>query len=607
MGLLLGALFAVALADAPVPDLELRDASGAAVRLHGAPGRATVVVFLNADCPMAQLSAPRLAALAGRFAPPAVRFLAVAVGEDAPAPEFARGLPFPYLRDPDGRLADALGATRSPQAFVLDADRRVRYRGRVDDQYAPGGVRRPKPSRDDLAEALAEVVAGRPVAVPLTECAGCLLDRPRRAAAPPAVTYGRDIAPILERHCVACHRPGEVAPFALTDFASARAHAGTVAEAVAAGTMPPWGAAPEFGHFRNARRLDAESKRLVAEWVRLGCPEGPPAPAAPRPPLAGWANGTPDAVFGMPAAFAVPAEGVVEYQHFFVDPGFAEEVWVSAVEVRPGNRRVVHHCTVLLAPPGETDPEVLFGAGPLKSHSLTEFIPGSGPMRLPEGLAKRVPAGSILHFVMHYTPVGTPQTDRTEVALEFLPAGRVRREVATKVVMPPGLSIPPHAPAHRVRTDWTADRDYRLLSVTPHMHLRGKSFRYDALYPDGTAEVLLDVPAYDFNWQHRYELAEHKLLPAGTVIRCTAVYDNSAGNPSNPDPTATVKDGQQSWQEMLNGFLDVTLADQDLPAEAAAAEARQGRTRLAVAAGVAVALGGLALRRRWAGRLAARG
>lgn len=241
----------------------------------------------------------------------------------------------------------------------------------------------------------------------------------------------------------------------------------------------------------------------------------------------------------------------------------------------------------------------------MKSHSLIEFIPGSGPIRLPDGLAKRVPAGSLLHFVMHYTPVGTPQSDRTEVALRFLPAGRVRREVATKVVMPPGLSIPPHAADHRVRTGWTADRDYLVLSVTPHMHLCGKSFRYDARYPDGTAEVLLDVPACDFNWQHRYELAEHKLLPAGTVVTCTAVYDNSAGNPSNPDPTATVKDGQQSWQEMLNGFLDVTLADQDLPAVAAAENARTATTRGAVGVVVVAAAAGLGLRRRWANRVGA--
>ncbi len=594
MSLALGALLAAAVARPPAPDFELRDTSGAPVRLVADPPRPTVVVFLGTDCPLANLYAPRLKTLAARFPPGAVRVLAVCANDTDPAAAAAfaatHAFPFPFLRDPDARAAALLGATRTPEAVLLDADRRVRYRGRIDDQYAVGR-RRAAPTREDLAEAIADVLAGKAVSVPRTDGGGCAIARARAAPPAPAVTYARDVAPLLARHCAPCHRAGEIGPFPLTTFAAARAHADTIAEVVEAGTMPPWHAAPGVGRFRNDRRLTDAQKRLVADWVRLGCPEGESAAPAPTAaPPTGWEIGTPDAVYPIPAPFAVPAESTVEYQYFLVDPGFTTDTWVRAAEVRPGNRRVVHHCTVFLSPPG-AGPRAAVEAGALGSACLVAFTPGCGPVCLADGLAKRVPAGWRFLIVVHYTPVGTPQTDRTELGLQFLPAGAVRREVATKLLVDPGLTIPPHAPAHRVERAWTADRDYSLLSMFPHMHLRGKSFRYTAEYPDGSAEVLLDVPAYDFNWQHRYDLAEPKRLPAGTVVRCAAVYDNSAANPVNPDPGATVHAGEQSWDEMFNGYFDVALADQDMPAERVAARRTWAAAALAAAALVAAALG----------------
>ncbi|MFO0799738.1 MAG: redoxin domain-containing protein [Gemmataceae bacterium] len=598
MGLALGAMLAAAVASPPVPDFELRDTSGTAVTLAADPPRVTVVVFLGTDCPLANLYAPRVKALAGRFPRDAVRVLAVCAnaGDDAGAFAAAHALPFPYLLDPGGRAAALLGATRTPEAVVLDAGRRVRYRGRIDDQYAPGG-RRAAPTRADLAEAVAELLAGKPVSVPRTASVGCAIGGARPAPAPPAVTYSRDIARLFDRHCLPCHRPGEIGPFPLTTFAAARSHAATVAEVVEAGTMPPWHAAPGVGRFRNDRRLTDAQKRLVADWVRLGCPEGEPAAPAAVGPTTGWEIGTPDAVYPIPAAFAVPAEGVVEYQYFVVDPGFTADTWVRAAEVRPGNRRVVHHCSVFVVPPSAVAADGSASADGPDSVFLVTFTPGCGPSCLPDGLARRVPAGWRLLFVVHYSPVGTPETDRTQLGLQFVPADRVRKEVGTVLLADPGLTIPPHAAAHRVERTWTADRDYELLSMFPHMHLRGKSFRYAAEYPDGSAEVLLDVPAYDFNWQHRYDLVGPKRLPAGTVVRCTAVFDNSAANPFNPDPGATVRAGQQSWDEMFNGYFDVAPAGQDLPAERAAAAARKAQAAgLLIAAGVAAAL--------WATRLA---
>src|SRR5207237_4894 len=197
-------------------------------------------------------------------------------------------------------------------------------------------------------------------------------------------------------------------------------------------------------------------KQLIAEWVRLGCPEGEPGAAVSVPPPASdWALGAPDAVFRTPAEFAVPAEGIIEYQHFIVDPGFTTDVWVRAAELRPGNRRVLHHCTVFLSAPSSTGTDAVFETGDLGSHSLIAFTPGSEPVRFPDGMAKRVPAGWRLHFVIHYVPVGSPQTDRTELGLQFLHAASVHKEVATRLLFDPDLAIPPHAAAHKVERTWT--------------------------------------------------------------------------------------------------------------------------------------------------------
>jgi peroxiredoxin len=602
MSFLTGLIVAAAVAPRPVPDFELRDTSGTPVRLSAASdGRPTVVVFLGVDCPMARLYAARLNGLAARFPAGAGAVLAIDSnrGDDAPAmAALAREHVFtiPLLKDTDGGVATQFGATRTPEAFVLDGDRRVRYRGRIDDQYAAGGKNRGEPTREDLVEALREVLAGRPVSVPVTECTGCVISKPRTPPAPPRVTYSRDIAPILAAHCQVCHRPGEVGPFPLLSYEDAAGHAETIAEVVAAGAMPPWHASPAHGRFRNERRLSDGQKRLIAEWVELGCPEGEPLPPAAPPATTGWRIGTPDAVYAIPVEFRVPAEGLIDYQHFVVDPGLTTDAWVRAAEVRPGNRRVVHHCSVFLRPPYAAGTDGFFETGALGSMNLIAFTPGSDPLRLPEGMAKRIPAGWKLHYIVHYTAVGTPQTDRTELALQFLPEREVRKEVATKLLQDPGLVIPPHAADHRVEMTWTADRDCLLLSMLPHMHLRGKSFRYTAGYPDGSSEVLLDVPAYDFNWQHRYELPEPKRIPAGTVIRCAAVYDNSAGNPFNPDPGATVRAGLQSTDEMFNGYFDIVLADQDLAAERGAAERKRLRSQwMLCGAGVLAALWGARL------------
>ncbi len=584
----------------------LPDSQGHVHRLSDWKDRPLLVLaFLGVDCPIAKLYSARLAELAREFEPRGVAF----VGMDANAQDSradiarfvaAQQIPFPVLCDAAATVADQLGVKRIPTVVVLDARRRVRYQGRIDDQYRIGG-RRAEPTRRDLAVALEELLNGRAVSRPTTPVAGCLLDRPARSAVPEQVTYSRDIAPILQRHCLACHRPGQVAPFALTTYRQAAQRAERMREAVQDGRMPPWHADPRYGQFANDLRLTDRHKQLIDDWVRNGCPEGDPCDLPPPTLAEGWNIPGPDLVVSIPRPFTVPAAGVVEYQFFEVDPGFREDRWVRGVEVRPGNRKVVHHCNVFLKPPNS---DGVVEQGALGSFCLAAMAVGTPPLLLPEGMAKRIPAGWRLVFVVHYTPVGSVQTDQTSLGLVFADPKSVRKEVATKVLLDMDLCIPPRVADYRVEHTHTFGRDVLLLAMFPHMHLRGKSFRYEAAYPDGTREILLDVPRFDFNWQNRYELAEPKRLPAGTTLHCIAHYDNSADNPANPDPDATVHTGQQSWDEMFNGYFEFALADQDLTRHAGGAIAWAIGLSVVVAAAATLLVGRqLCHSRRWPSRL----
>jgi peroxiredoxin len=555
-----------------IDDFSLRDAKGEAHRLADWWDRKlVVVVFLGVDCPLAKLYAPRLTELAHTYQKRGVGFLAIAPNRHDSAADLGRyqrqhRLPFPLVRDVGQVVADRFAARRSPEVFVLDPQRRVRYRGRIDDQYAVG-VQKQRATRRDLVDALEALLAGKPVAVSVTEAPGCPIARAPRDVRPAAVTYCRDVAPILQKRCQVCHRRGQSAPFALTSYREAAGWAQAVREVVEDRRMPPWGANPRHGKFANDPSLTAGEKDTLFRWIDAGCPEGDAKDLPPPATFAtGWSIPGPDLVVSMPEPFTVPAEGTIEYQYIRVDPGFKEDRWVRAAEVMPSNRAVVHHCNVFLQPPGYDDPEDLAEAGKLGSYCLTMTASGTPPLVLPAGMAKRIPAGWKIVFVMHYQAIGSVQKDQTRLALTFCDPREVKQEVATRLMYDLGLCIPPRVADHRVSQTWEMKRDVLLLSLFPHMHLRGKSFRYDLIHPDGREEILLDVPRFDFNWQHRYVLDTPRRVAAGSRLRCTAVFDNSADNPANPDPDAEVRAGKQSWEEMFNGYFDVCLADEDLRA-----------------------------------------
>jgi len=551
-----------------IGNFQLPDSSGGVWRLGDrSDSKLVVVLFLAADCPLSKAYAPHLNDLVRQFGSRGVAFVSIDANRHDTSRDIARfvrrhKLAFPVLKDAGNVIADQFGAERNPEAFVLDSERVIRYRGRIDDKYLVGGGRKDKAGREDLLCALEELLAGDPVEHPVTRASGCLISRIERTPAHGPTTYNKHVASILQKHCVVCHRAGQVGPFALTSYRDAEGWSNTIAEVLRQDRMPPWHADPRHGKFANDLRLSDRDKQVIFNWIDNGCPEGNRVDLPPPAVFAeGWNIPQPDVVVSMPRSFTVPAAGVIEYQFFEVDPGFREDTWVRAVEIRPGNRKVVHHCSIFLKPPGGKDAAEV---GSLGSLCLAAMAPGTPPVILPDGMAKLIPAGWHLWFVVHYTAIGSVQIDRTSVGLVLADPRTVKQEVATKLMFDPDLSIPPHAGHHRVAQTWRINHDVLLLAMFPHMHVRGKTFRYELRYPDGTAEILLDVPHYDFNWQHRYVLAEPKRLPAGSQLTCTAHYDNSKDNPANPDANATVRAGTQSWDEMFNGYFDVVLADQDL-------------------------------------------
>jgi peroxiredoxin len=527
-----------------------------------------VLAFIGVECPLAKLYVPRLADLARKYESRGVVFLGVDSNRQDSIKEigaFARrqALPFPVLKDLRQKIADGVGATRTPEVVVIDRKRILRYRGRIDDQFGfspndpKASYRRTTPLRHDLAGALNAILTDKPVAQAETAAAGCLIGRDREPTANPRVTYCREVAPILNKHCLLCHRTGELAPFPLTSFGEASGWADMIAEVTRTNRMPPWHADEKYGKFSNDARLSDREKQVLLDWAESGSTEGNPSDLPVAPTFAeGWMIPEPDEVLYMSdTPFEVPATGVIELKTFIVDPGWKDDRWISSIEPRPGNRSIVHHILVYVLPPGEA-----FAQLRRENSFLGVYAPGLRQEPLAPGLARFVKAGSRLVFNVHYTPNGSPQKDRSFVGIKFAHANSVRSEILVSAAINRSFTIPPGEPNHEVRSSYRFKQDVFLLSMLPHMHLRGKDFLCQAIYPGGSREILLFVPRYDFDWPTVYRLAEPKFLPAGTWFSCVAHYDNSEGNLNNPNAQTSVSWGEQVFDEMMIGFFEAAPA-----------------------------------------------
>ena len=388
--------------------------------------------------------------------------------------------------------------------------------------------------------------------VTLTQAGLCVAGGPPKAL---KVTYSKQISHIFQKSCQNCHRPGEMAPMALLSYEDARPWVRSIKKYVANRDMPPWHADPAYGKFKNDPRLTQEEIDTIVAWVDAGAPEGDPKDLPlPKQYIEGWGLGKPDAVFSMPQRFRVKPEGEVKYQYFSVPTNFKEDKWIQAAEARPGNSEVVHHIIVFVKEPGER--------ANLWANHLCGTAPGMPPDIFPPGTAKLVKAGSTLIFQVHYTPNGKVEYDRSRVGLLF--AKKPPRErMRLRALMKRRLRIPPGDPAYVAKSQYTFRWPGTIWGFTPHMHLRGKSFRYEITLPGKKPETLLWVPNYDFDWQNSYELETPLKVPAGTRIDCTATYDNSEDNPDNPDPSVTVRWGDQTWDEMMIGFVGMTFGNEN--------------------------------------------
>ncbi len=526
--------------------------------------KAVVFAFVGTQCPLAKLYSAKLVELEKRYRDQGIAFVAVDSNVQDSLAEMAAharkfGFEFAFLKDPSQDLANRMGVTRTPEVCVIDSDSKIRYRGRIDDQYGIGYTKEAV-TKDELVAALDAILKKQEVATTTTTASGCLIGRgPRDSAkAESMVTYADQVSRILQSRCVSCHRPGEIGPMDLGNYDDAAAWADMIVEVIDEGRMPPWHASPAHGLFENDRRMPAEEIATIKNWALAGAKRGD---ASKEPPpmkfVSGWQlPREPDMIVPMrETAYDVPARGEVKYQYFVADPKLTQDTWVNGMEIVPGNPAVVHHILVFVRQKGSNDRNL--GA---ERGFLVGYVPGTRAEPLPEGMAKRIPANSEFVFQIHYTPNGTAQSDLSKVGFLYADPKTITHEVQTTSSVQPNFRIPPGDGNYKVSAMQPEELpNCDLLSMSPHMHVRGKSFRYTAVYPDGKREILLDVPKYDFNWQTEYRLSEKKKMPSGTRMFCEAAFDNSKDNLNNPNPEGWVQWGDQTYEEMMIGYFHISI------------------------------------------------
>ena len=521
--------------------------------------KAVVLVFTNTTCPVAQKYLPTLQALEKEYRGKDVQFVSVNAAEEdtviAVATQSVKyEIEFPCVKDFGGTCARALGVTRTPEAVVLDAERRICYRGRIDDQFRLGGARK-EPTARELKDAIDAILAEKKPATQETEVDGCPITfaKPR---APKEVNFAEHVAPILQKHCWECHKAGGSAPFALTTHKQAATRADAIAETINDQRMPPWFASHEFGPFINRRGLSDEERSVVADWVKSGAAAGnlAKAPAPPPEVKEKWLIGKPDLTLDT-VEFDLPATGDIPYKYAILPHHFAEDTWINNVQITSDNPRSLHHANLA------------FGGlkvGFSEQNFITGYVPGGEPMNLDPGVGFLIPKGTFLALQIHFVTTGKPEKCKVTVGVRY-PREVIQTRLRVMQLFDTRFAIPPGAPAHKVTATKTLDTDVIGVGLFSHMHLRGKDMTFTAHAPDGKRDTLLVIANYNFEWQvpYRWEPGK-KRIPKGTKLECVARYDNSAFNPYNPNPKATVRNGPQTYHEMMYGFFFYTEADEKL-------------------------------------------
>ncbi|MDB5339008.1 MAG: Peroxiredoxin [Planctomycetaceae bacterium] len=578
------------------PVAKLPTASGEQVDLASLRGKqATMFVSLSIDCPLSNGYVPALNQLHAEFSAKGISFVALNANDGQSLKLMTQHqkefqIKFPLLKDAGALVAKGLGLTHCPEVCVVDQAGLICYRGRIDDRYTRRGSASGPIRHSDLQQALRQLLAGEKITVASTEPIGCPIyvaveRRPNSATASsttansgiPVATYSKDIAPIVQQHCQECHRPTGIGPFAMENYEDTLAWAADIASFTKNRSMPPWKPIAGHGEFHNQRSLSASQIDLIQSWVRAGCPEGDPKQlSVPREFADSWKMGTPDVILTPQDDYQISADGRDEYRCFVLPTNFDGDRYITAVEVRPGNRRVVHHVIGFVDTTGSS--KNLDAADPKEGYATSAGFPGFFPTggmggwapgnqgrALPAGMAKILPKGASIVMQVHYHRTGKPETDRTEMGLYFAkpPITRLVRSVP---VMPfgarwSGMKIPANAENHEVRATFELPADQMAVTITPHMHLLGKEMQVTATLPDGTLVPMIHINNWDFNWQESYQFREPVKLPKGTRIEMVAHFDNSTQNPNNPrTPPETVYWGEQTNDEMCIAFIEMVPA-----------------------------------------------
>lgn len=554
----------------PIENFRLLDHRGNSHELYYySDAKAIVVMVQGNGCPIVRNAMPRFKELRDEFAGQGVQFFMLNANlQDnrqsisAEAENFSYDIPI--LVDDTQIIGESLDLVRTGEVFVVDPRSwKVSYYGALDDRLTYE-KQKDQAKHHYLRDAIVQSLAGNAIATAKTDAVGCLINFPERSARVQHanISYKDTIAPMLIDNCVSCHRTGGIGPWAMTDYNMVRGFSLMMREVVRTRRMPPWHADPAHGEFSNNRSLTPQQQATLVHWIEAGAPRG----EGEDPLLAfehdwpTWALGEPDLVIDIPPS-EISATGVVDYKYIRVANPLEKDVWVRASEILPGERGVLHHVITRFG-----DVEV---SGPRKgrlkregSGSLAGYVPGAVVRELPDNTGTLLPAGATIEFQMHYTTNGKTATDHSKIGLYLHPTPPAH-EIKAVVLMNPRIRIPPHAKAHKESAKSVLKQDAILYSLLPHAHYRGKASEFRAIYPDGSEEVLLSVPNYDFNWQTTYILKQPKRLPAGITIVHNTWWDNSAQNLANPDPEREVPWGQQSWDEMLFGVATLRYLGDD--------------------------------------------
>ena len=561
-----------------VENFRLYDHQGSSHELYYYDDKKAVVFLVQGNgCPIVRNAMPRFQELAEQYGEQGVQFFLLNSNlQDSRTTIHDEAVQFSYdipiLVDDTQIIGESLDLVRTGEVFVLEPKTwKVVYQGALDDRLTYENQKEVA-SNHFLRDAIDNILNGKEIETAQTDALGCLINFPEKIkrSQHASISYEKEIAPILQDNCVSCHRTGGIGPWAMSDYNMVKGFSLMVREVLRTKRMPPWHADPDIGHFSNDRSLTIEETQKLVHWIEAGSPRGSgPDPIAEADiSFAKWSNeptlGSPDYVIDIPA-MEIPATGVVDYQYHLVKNEIPEDIWIETAEILPGDPSVLHHVITSFGYLENEGPR----AGKLKRQGrggLRGYAPGINADPFPEDTGMLLPAGTTLQFQMHYTPVGRPTVDATKMGLWVMDEPPKHR-VFTMSVANFRIKIPAHARNHKETITREVPKNALLYSMLPHAHFRGKAMEMGVTYPDGSYELLLSVPNYDFNWQTSYTLSEPKLIPAGSKLVQHNWWDNSAQNKANPDPNIEVRWGEQSSEEMLFGaFMMRFLDDEEVAA-----------------------------------------